>query len=264
MAGIIFTALMSILILGFVLYRVARALFETITVFEWQSALRYRKGHLVGLLGAGRYRIYRRTTKLKLIDLRPSLLIINGQEIVTSDGATLKLTLAAVYRITDPKLACNELQSFEELLYLELQLALRSIVAKKSVDELLESRGSLTTDLTNAVSPRAAELGVELLSADLKDISLPGELRTAFAQAVQARKAGQASLERARGESAALRSLANAAKAVADRPELMQLRLLQQLESLSGNTLVFGLPLDAPALQSAVAVPEKKSAPKRR
>jgi regulator of protease activity HflC (stomatin/prohibitin superfamily) len=259
MAGIVFFVLVAAFVLAFVLYRVARALIETITVFEGQSALRYRKGRLVDTLGPGRYRIYRRTTKLELVDLRPSILTINGQEIVTSDGATLKLTLAAVYRVTDPKLARNEQQSFEDLLYLDLQLALRSLIAQKTVDELLESRGSLGADLTNTVSSKAAELGVELLSADLKDISLPGELRSAFAQTVQARKAGQAALERARGESAALRSLANAAKAVADRPELMQLRLLQQLESLSGNTLVFGLPLDGSALQRAGAAPEKKS-----
>ena len=259
MAGIVFTALVAALVLWLVLYRVAKALIETITVFEGQSALRYRKGRLVDMLGPGRYRIYRRTTKLELVDLRPSILTINGQEIVTSDGATLKLTLAAVYRVTDPKLARNEQQSFEELLYLELQLALRSLIAQKTVDDLLESRGSLGGELTNAVSPKAAELGVELLSADLKDVSLPGELRSAFAQTVQARKAGQAALERARGESAALRSLANAAKMLADRPELMQLRLLQQLESLSGNTLVFGMPLEGPALQRAGGKPEKKS-----
>lgn len=259
MAGIVFTALLAAIVLWFVLYRGAKALIETITVFEGQSALRYRKGRLVGVSGPGRYRIYRRTTKLDLIDLRPAVLTINGQEIVTSDGATLKLTLAAVYRVTDPKLARNEQQSFEELLYLELQLALRSLIARKTVDELLESRGLLGEELTSAVSAKATELGVELLSADLKDVSLPGELRSAFAQTIQARKAGQAALERARGESAALRSLANAAKAIADRPELMQLRLLQQLESLSGNTLVFGLPLDGPALQRAGDATKKKS-----
>jgi regulator of protease activity HflC (stomatin/prohibitin superfamily) len=259
MAGLIFISSVAAVVLFLALRWIVTLLVETVTVFEWAAALRYRKGRLTGVLGPGRYRIYRRTTRLEPIDLRPSTLTVNGQEIVTSDGATLKLSLAAVYRINDPKLACNEQRSFEEFLYLELQLALRALVSQRTVDDLLGSRDSLGEELTKVVSPKAKELGLELISADLKDISLPGELRRIFTQTVQARKEGQVALERARGETAALRSLANAAKLLADRPELMQLRLLHQLESLSGNTLVFGLPFDGPALQRASETTEKKS-----
>lgn len=258
MAGIVFTVVLAALVAGFVLYRVSKALIETITVFEWEKALRYRKGHLVDLVGPGRYRIYRRTTMLESVDLRPTALAINGQEIVTSDGATLKLSLAAVYRITDPKLATSEQRFIGELLYLELQLALRSVVARKTADELLESRSSLGEELVEAVAPKAVELGLELLSADLKDISLPGELRRAYGQVLQARKEGQAALERTRAETAALRNLANAAGLIADHPELVQLRLLQQLESLSGHTLVIGLSPDGLALRSRSEVAKEK------
>jgi regulator of protease activity HflC (stomatin/prohibitin superfamily) len=258
MTGIVVTVVLAAFVVGFVLYRVVKALFETITVFEWEKALRYRKGHLVDVVGPGRYRIYRRTTVLERVDLRPTTLAIGGQEIVTSDGATLKLSLAAVYRITDPKLAKNEQHYFEELLYLELQLVLRSLVAQKTADELLESRSSVGEELVGAVAPKAVELGLELLSADLKDISLPGELRRAFGQVLQARKEGQAALERTRAETAALRNLANAAGLIADHPELMQLRLLQQLESLSGHTLVFGLSSDGLALRSRSDAAEEK------
>ena len=71
---------------------------------------------------------------------------------------------------------------------------------------------------------------------------LPGELKKMFAQVVQAQKEGQAALERARGETAALRNLANAAQLVDANPALMRLRLLQQLSSSSGHTIVLGFP----------------------
>jgi regulator of protease activity HflC (stomatin/prohibitin superfamily) len=70
----------------------------------------------------------------------------------------------------------------------------------------------------------------------------PGELKKVFAQVVTARKEGLAALEKARGETAALRNLANAAKLVENNPALMQLRMIQSLEESSGNTLVVGLP----------------------
>jgi len=69
----------------------------------------------------------------------------------------------------------------------------------------------------------------------------PGDLKRVFAQVVQARKEGQAALEKARGETAALRNLANAARLVDGNPALLQLRLLQQLGSATGNTIVLAL-----------------------
>ncbi|MCA1706792.1 MAG: hypothetical protein LC808_27445 [Actinobacteria bacterium] len=57
-----------------------------------------------------------------------------------------------------------------------------------------------------------------------------------------ARAEGLAALERARGETAALRNLANAARLCADNPALLQLRLLQQLSTGSGHTVVIGTP----------------------
>jgi len=76
----------------------------------------------------------------------------------------------------------------------------------------------------------------------------PGELKRTFAQVVTARKDGLAALERARGETAALRNLANAAKLVDANPALLQLRLLQQIAESAGNTIVLGLPSSATPL----------------
>ncbi len=89
---------------------------------------------------------------------------------------------------------------------------------------------------------KPSELGLKLISADLKDIMFPGEMKKAFAQVVKAQKEGQAALERARGETAALLSLANAGRAMDDNPNLVHLRAWQALADSSGNTLVFGMP----------------------
>ena len=89
----------------------------------------------------------------------------------------------------------------------------------------------------------------------------PGEMKKAFAQVVKAQKEGQAVLEKARGETAALRSLANAARMIDDNPNLLQLRALQAFADSGGNTLVLGLPNGSIPL---VKRDEKTSAPPRR
>jgi hypothetical protein len=76
-------------------------------------------------------------------------------------------------------------------------------------------------------------------------------LKKLFAQVTKARQEGLAALERARGETAALRNLANAARLVQDNPALMQLRMLQVVGEQSGNTVVLGMPAGATPLPVA-------------
>jgi len=108
--------------------------------------------------------------------------------------------------------------------------------------------------------PGSHVLRLRLISADVKDIMFPGEMKKAVAQLVKAQKEGQTALERARGETAALRSLANAARTMDDNPNLLQLRALQAIADSSGSTLVLGLP------SSAVSFPkhEKSVIPSRK
>ena len=117
-----------------------------------------------------------------------------------------------------------------------------STSAASSTEELLEHRNEVGPKLTELVRPRAAEIGLDLHRLDLKDIMFPGDLKRTFAQVVAARREGLAALERARGETAALRNLANAARMMETNPALLQLRLLQQLGASGGNTIVLGLP----------------------
>lgn len=87
----------------------------------------------------------------------------------------------------------------------------------------------------------------------MKDIILPGELKRAQTEVLVARAQGTAALERARGETAALRSLANAARMATDTPALIQLRLIQQLEASTGHTVVIGSPPLGPGVAATAS-----------
>jgi regulator of protease activity HflC (stomatin/prohibitin superfamily) len=87
-----------------------------------------------------------------------------------------------------------------------------------------------------------AKIGIELLGVEVRDIMVPGDLKRLFAGVVAARKEGEASLERVRAETAALRSLANAGRMIEDNPGLLQLRMLQQVGGSTGNTVVVSMP----------------------
>ena len=213
-----------------------------ITVLEYEKGLRYTKGKFTSVVGPGQYWYMPFFTIIHKIDVRPRFVSITGQEVLSSDGVTLKVSLAANFEITDPNIAINKVKSFQDALYLELQLALREIVGAADIDTVLSGRSELSNKLMEITEPKVANLGLRLISVNLKDIMFPGKLKEIFAQVVSARKGSLAALEKARGETAALRNLANAAKLIEGNPNLMQLRLIQALGEASGNTLILGMP----------------------
>lgn len=231
--------ILLVLIIG-VIFIGRRTFLQKVTVFEYERGLRYTRGKFVNILSAGQYFICPFFSNVIRIDVRSQLVTIPGQEVLSADNVTLKVSLAANYQVVDPATAVNQFANYKEAMYVILQLGLREIVGQTKIDDFLGDRALYTKKLFELTESKVAELGLKLISVDMKDIMFPGELKKVFAQVVQAQKEGLAVLEKARGETATLRHLANAAQMVKDNPILMQLRLLQS----SGNTVVWGMPAE--------------------
>jgi regulator of protease activity HflC (stomatin/prohibitin superfamily) len=231
-------AVIVVLLLGLLF---VGGLFRSVTVYEYERGLKYRRGRLDGVLGPGRYRFLSLYTEVRKVDVRPAYMTVAGQEILTADSISVKASLTARYEITDPVKALNDIQNYLEGLYLELQVALREIVGSVTIEAVLGGRAGFGRRLIQIASGPADEFGVKLISVEIRDIMFPGVLKQTFAQVVEAKQEGLAALERARGESAALRSMANAARLMDKSPGLGQLRMLQVLSESRGNTLILNL-----------------------
>ena len=236
-AQILFALLVVLILSAFV-----RATLRTVVVYEFERGLRYASGKFTGVLEPGVYRSFRYLPEVRKVDIRPVFAPVAGQEVLSSDGVPLKMSLAAKYEVVDPAVAVNKIESFRDALHIELQLGLRQIIGGTSIDDLLVRRQEIGTRLHEIVSVKAQSLGLKLHAVEIRDIMFPGELKKIFTQVVRARQEGLAALEKARGETAALRNLANAAQLVERNPSLMQLRLLQVIGQQSGNTVVLGVP----------------------
>ena len=213
-----------------------------VTVFEYERGLKYVKGRFKQVLPPGQYWVWLfGSTFIRKVDIRPQYISVPGQELLTVDGVGLKVSLTAVYEISDPARAINQVASYQQALYLIVQTALRDIVGAIAIDDLMANRAQLNSQLVEAATSQVETIGLRLINVSIKDLMLPGELKKLYAQVIQARQEGLAQLERARGETAALRNLANAARLVNDNPTLLKLRLLQALEHSRGNTFVMDM-----------------------
>lgn len=223
-----------------------------VTVGPWEQGLVFRHGRSAGVIGPGAHRRWRAGSSVRLVDLRPWVIVVPTQEVPTADGATVKATVAGQARICDAATFVGAARDGEQALYLALQVALRELAATATLDDLLTRRAEMGDRLRAGVRGLDA-LGMTVDHLELKDVVLPAELKRARNDVLMARSQGAAALERARGETAALRSLANAARMAADTPALLQLRLLQQLEASTGHTVVIGSQGFAPAASTGEA-----------
>ena len=223
---------------------VVKKLRHAFDVPEGWAGLVYHHGLFVRRNNAGRHVLWGLGWTVKLTDLRKTSLLVAGQEVLTADNVSLKISILVTYQVADPVKATHETQNWLSDLYNATQLAVRAVVSGVAVEALLNQRLEIGAQLLARVQPEAAKIGISVLAVEAKDVMFAADLKRAFADVLKAKQEGQAALERARGESASLRNLANAARVLEGNPALMNLRLMQSLTAAhnTGNTLVLGVP----------------------
>lgn len=202
-----------------------------------EKALLFRNGEFVRELAPGRHRLARilATERVVKLDGRGQTLTVSGQELMTSDRVTLRLTAVAAFRVVDAVKAVLSVDNWMTRLYTDVQLALREHVGALELEALLRDKGRLGRALLEQVAVRAAEYGVAVSEVALKDVILPGEMKEILNKVMEARKAAEAALIARREELAATRALANTAELLARNPALMKLKVLESLEKIAAS-----------------------------
>lgn len=170
-----------------------------------------------------------------VVDLRLQNMEVSSQEILTKDHVGIRVNLLATWKINDPEKLVMHVKEYKEFLYREMQLALRTAIATKTLDELLTDKNLLNEALKEATSIRSSEYGISIESVGVKDIILPGDMKMILAQVVEAQKMSEANIIKRREETQATRSLHNTAKVMENNPTLLRLKELETLEKITAS-----------------------------
>ena len=221
----------------------------------WEAVLLYRAGRFERVLAPGRHWIVRADpAALPRIPTAPQAAQVGPLDLFAREGFGFRLTLGIGWTVADPRafheatqgtaafLPGIRLPGFDDAVS---AAALRAAAARPLAETLADPQPIAAAVLAEVADRFPA---IVLDSVTVTRIQLPPEVRRLFTEVETARLQGLAALERARGEQAALRSLANAARLVRDNPELAQLRLLQAIETAKRPaTIVLGQPAVAVA-----------------
>ncbi|HUS31088.1 MAG TPA: slipin family protein [Kofleriaceae bacterium] len=205
-------------------------------VRQFEKGLLYVQGRFAGILEPGRHAFWNHPgarITVNVLDTRVQQLKIEGQDLMTRDKVTLRLTLTAEYAPADAPTTVHAVADVKEALYLAVQLAAREYVAGVTLDELLEGRDALTRYLEAQVQPRAEMFGVRLHRVGVKDVILPGEMKTLLNKVIEAEKAAAANVILRREDAAATRNMAQTAKVIAENPVLMRLKELETMKDIA-------------------------------
>lgn len=205
-----------------------------VQISEGETGLLYYDNVLKRQLSKGSYHFWNYNHKVtcRIIDMRQKQLDITGQEILTRDKIGIRMNVTCLYKIRDAVEFTETISDLNGQLYSAVQLAIREIVGNIKLDEILEAKERISGEIYKVLKEREEMFCVNFLTAGIKDIILPGEIRDIMNSVLVAEKQAQANVISRREEVASTRSLLNTAKLMDENKTLYKLKELEYLEKI--------------------------------
>src|SRR5690349_21092988 len=214
---------------------------------EYERGVIFRLGRLIAQKGPGLILLIPLIDRIVKVDLRTVTLNVPPQEVITRDNVPCRVNAVAYFRVVDSNRAVVEVENYLIATSQISQTALRSVLGKAELDQLLAERERLNEDLQKIIDEQTEPWGVKVSIVEIKDVEIPEQMQRAMARQAEAERERRAKIINSEGEYQAAQKLADAADIISTNPATLQLRYLQTLLEMGVNqntTIVFPLPMD--------------------
>lgn len=241
--------LLLALLLAFLLipmgYIITKSFLRTIP--EYERAVIFRFGRLVGIRGPGLIFVIPIIEKAKVLDLRLRVIEIPRQDVMTADNVPVYTNAICFYRVNEPQKAIVEVENYEEAVFQLAQATTRTAFGESHLDEILAHRDELNERIRSVVDEFVHRWGISVDAVEIKDVEVPDTMKRAIARQAEAERTKRGRLIEAEGEEIAAELLAEASAILEAHPEGMYLRTLQGLTEVGAEAetrTVVLLPVD--------------------
>jgi regulator of protease activity HflC (stomatin/prohibitin superfamily) len=214
---------------------------------EYERGVIFRLGRLIATKGPGLILLIPGIDRMERVDLRTVTLNIPPQEVITRDNVPSSVNAVAYFRVVDQNRAIVEVENYLLATSQIAQTALRSVLGKAELDQLLSERERLNEELQKIIDESTEPWGVKVTAVEIKDVEIPEQMQRAMARQAEAERERRAKIINSEGEFQAAQKLTDAADIISTNPASLQLRYLQTLLEIGGNqntTIVFPVPMD--------------------
>ena len=214
---------------------------------QYERGILFTCGKFTKVLNPGWHVILPIFQSFKKVDIRTKAVDVPEQEAITKDNVSVRINAVIYYKIFDAGKAICEVQDYYYAVSQLAQTTMRNAVGSVTLDELLSEREKVSDGICTVIDAATDPWGIKVENVELKDVSLPEEMKRVIAKAAEAEREKAAILTKAAGEVEAANNLAHAANIMGATPGALHLRTLSTLNDLSSdqsNTIIFAVPIE--------------------
>ncbi len=214
---------------------------------EYERGVVYTMGRFTGIIEPGWRVIIPIFQSFRKVDIRTKAVDVPKQETITRDNVSIKMNAVIYYKISDAGKSINEVEDYFNAISQLAQTTMRRIAGEVTLDELLQNREKIATDILHIIDKTSDAWGIDVETVELKDIELPESMVRTMAKQAEAEREKRATIINSEGEVVAAENLSKAAKTMANYPGALHLRTLNSINDISSdqsNTVVFAVPIE--------------------
>ena len=250
-------ATIGYILLMIVLVIIAIALSGLRVANEYERAVVFRLGRLMGTRGPGLYwLIPLGIEQQKKVDLRTKTIDMESQESITKDSVTVKVNAVVWLKIDDPIKAVINVADYYTASYQVGLTSLRNIIGQHVLDEVLKERDKINEALQLVVDQATEPWGVKVEMVEMKDVEIPVSMQRAMAQEAQATREKRARIIKAEAELESSVKLGEAATVITANPlalELRRMQMITEVGSEQNTTTIVMMPSEFVTLGADIA-----------
>lgn len=216
-------------------------------VNQYERGVRFSFGKYSGIMNPGWRLVLPIIQSSQKVDMRIKAVDVPDQAAITKDNISVTVNAVIYYKVRDAEKAIIEVEDFYYAVSQLAQTTMRNVVGEVNLDELLSNRDHIAEKIRTIVDKASDVWGIEVQSVELKDVTLPEDLKRVIGRQAEAEREKRAVIIQAEGEVIAAENLAKAAGTLSAAPGALHLRTLNTINDVSSdqsNTIVFALPLE--------------------
>jgi regulator of protease activity HflC (stomatin/prohibitin superfamily) len=214
---------------------------------QWDRAVVLRLGHFHALRGPGLFFIIPVIDTIPFwIDIRVIATSFKAEKTLTKDTVPVDVDAVLFWKVIDPKKAALEVEDYQSAIGWASQTALRDVIGKTMLSDMLEGRSKISDELRVIIDERTEPWGINVISVEVKDVLIPAALQDAMSMQAQAERERQARVILGDSERQVAEKFGEAARTYSNDPVALHLRAMNMLyEGLKENSTIVIVPSTA-------------------
>jgi len=223
------------------------ASYSTKIANQWDRAVVLRLGRFRSLEGPGLFFIIPIIETVPYwIDTRVITSSFKAEKTLTKDTVPVDVDAVLFWKVVDPKKSALDVADYGSAISWASQTALRDVIGKTMLSDMLEGREKISNDLQKIIDIRTEPWGINVISVEVKDVLIPAALEDAMSMQAQAERERQARVILGDSEKQVAEKFAEAAKTYVNDPVALHLRAMNMLyEGLKQNSTIVIVPSSA-------------------